>query len=255
MTILEKLRVLQAPAGDAGASGTDAPPPADGGEKPKAEAPPAAATAAGEPKKDGAEAGRKSVLKGSGGDDAAKDGKDGKGDTPGQDAGAKAKDGAADAEYVVTVPEGAKVAPEIMEAFTKAAKETGITAEQASKLVAFQVAQEKAAAEAWVKQSDAWYETLEKDSEFGGKNLKESEAALQRALKRFDPKGEFTKFLEESLLDNRPEVAKFLRRIGLADAEAKTDVITAKDTKPALSKDEIRLAKRFPSIKGIQPPE
>jgi hypothetical protein len=142
-----------------------------------------------------------------------------------------------------------------LKSFTAQAKGAGITPEQAAQLVAYQVGQEKLATESWAKQGENWYGELEKDGEFGGANLKASEAALQSALRRFDPKGELVQDLEKYGVENLPSLARFLRRVGLAGAEDKGTVDTTRTQAKAMTKEEIRLAKEFPSIKEIQPAE
>lgn len=221
-----------AKAGAGGTSTTDAGA-GEGGEK---------KDAGGEAKKDGGEKGkdeppaRKSVLAAKGDEG----GKDGKGDAGAKGAEAKAKDGATD-DYVVKLPEGEKADPARLETFTKAAKDAGITAEQASKLASFQLAQEKAQADAWAKQDQDWYGELEKDSEFGGANLKASEVALQTALKRFDPDGSLAKDLAKYGVENLPSLAKFLARVGKAGGEDKAGLEKApKDALKKLSSAERR---------------
>jgi hypothetical protein len=128
----------------------------------------------------------------------------------------------------------------------------GLTPEQASKLISLNDQRNKTAvdaqAQAWAKQGDDWYGALEKDAEFGGQNLKASEAALQTALTRFDPKGELIADLGKYGIDNLPSLAKFLRRVGLAGAEDKVIVPTAKNEKTTATSEQERLAKRYPSL-------
>jgi hypothetical protein len=166
----------------------------------------------------------------------------------------KPNDGTPDA-YEVKVPEGVKVDEAELKQWTGTAKELGLTPEQASKLISLNDQRSKAAvdaqAQAWAKQGDDWYGALEKDPEFGGANQKASEAALQTALKRFDPKGELAADLERYGIENLPSLAKLLRRIGLAGAEDKVVVPRAPEKQP--TGEDTRLAKKYPSIKGIQP--
>lgn len=189
---------------------------------------------------------KKSVLKGAAEapKDATKEGaKDGAAADP-----AKAKEGS-DEPYVLKLPEGVTVDKAKLEKFTGWAKENKLTPEQASKAVTLYAEQQQAAVTEWAAKGDAWYADLEKDAEFGGQNLKASEVALQKALKRFDPKGDLVKDLEHYGVENLPSLAKFLRRVGLAAAEDKTVVDTAKvaDTKVVPTENE-RLARRYKSL-------
>lgn len=244
MSALEKLLCLQAPAdGEGSATGTGGTSTTDAGQKQDAEGEKKVETkAAGEGE-------RKSVLKA-----ATETKQEGEKKLDAKDAEAKAKDGAADA-YEVKVPEGIEVDKDLLAKFASTAKELGISAEAASKLVAFDAERLKAASEAqaksWAKQGDDWYGALEKDSEFGGANLPASTAALQTALTRFDPKGELVADLSKYGIENLPSLAKFLRRVGIAGAEDKARLTTA----PVKAQDpeQARVAKRYPSIKGIQP--
>ena len=190
---------------------------------------------------------KKSVLKPA----AAEPAKDGAAD-PAKGDPAKATEGASDEPYEVKVPEGVKVDEAKLKTFTGWAKEKGLSAAQATEALAFYAKQQGGEREAWAKQGDDWYGQLEKDPEFGGANLKESEAALQKGLKRFDPKGELVADLERYGIENLPSLAKLLRRIGLASAEDKGSVDTSKGSEKKPSSEEARLAKRYPSIKGIQ---
>lgn len=251
MNIFEKLRRLQAPAdAGAGGSGSGGTSTTDAG----------TAGTAGESQKDAGATGgvkdgtggtpeKKSVLKapGDAGDGAAK--KDGSDTKKGEGNQAKATDGASDKPFEVKVPEGVKLEKAKLEQFTGWAKEKGLTPEQASDALGFYAEQQKQELKAWAAQGDEWYGQLEKDPEFG-KDLKASEAALQKALKRFDPKGELVADLEKYGVDNLPSLARFLRRVGLAGAEDKATVDGAKpgsDTSGKPTKGEL-LAARYPSL-------
>lgn len=204
-------------AGAAGTSSTDGGAGAGADAGAKAAADKAAADAAA---KDGGAGERKSVLKAG---EAEKDGK--------SDAGAKAGEGkpkdAGTDDFVVKLPEGMKegeVDKAQLADFSKWAKEKGLKPEQATEALAYWKTQNDAAAKQWAKQDQDWYGALEKDSEFGGTNLKASEAALQTALKRFDTGGELAKDLAKYGLENLPSLAKFIARVGKAGGEDKAQI-------------------------------
>lgn len=160
---------------------------------------------------------------------AAKDGKDekdGKGAAGGKDGESKDKNAAA-SDYVVKLPEGMKegeVNKEQLDSFTKFAKDEKLSPDQATKALAYWKSLNDAESTRWAKQDQDWYGTLEKDAEFGGANLKASEAALQTALKRFDTGGELAKDLAKYGLENLPSLAKFIARVGKAGGEDKSQV-------------------------------
>ena len=149
-------------------------------------------------------------------------------------AAAKGKDGGAkDGEYKIERPKDMKpeaIDKPTLEAFTKLAKEEGFKPESATKLVAMWQKLNADASAKWAAQDQQWYGQLEKDAEFGGANLKQSEAALQQALKAYDPKGELAADLAKYGMENLPSLAKFLARVGKAGAEDKSQV--EKDGKP-----------------------
>lgn len=248
--MFDRLRMLAAPEGDAGGgtSATDA-----GGDKGAGgDAAAAAAAAAAKKTADDAaavakEGERKSVLAG--------DKKGGEGDTGTKDTGAKAKDGAADG-YVVKLPEGMKegeVDKEQLSTFTKWAQEKKLTTDQATEALAFWKQTREAEAKTWAKQDQDWYGALEKDAEFGGANLKASEAALQTALKRFDTDGSLAKDLAKYGLENLPSLAKFIARVGKAGAEDQAHV--EKDTKPGKKQSGVDRRKSFYDDMGDKPAE
>lgn len=170
---------------------------------------------------------------------------DGKASDSAQDVEAKAKSDAA-GEYVVKLPEGVKVDETQFKEFTGWAKEKGLTPEQASEAVAYYSQQQKVQVDAWVKQGDDWYGELEKDSEFGGKAMTENEVAVQRAVHKFDPKGELVADLQKYGIENMPSLAKFLARLGKAIGEDKA-VNVDTPVKPTLTKEQERDMKMFPS--------
>jgi hypothetical protein len=205
----------------------------------KAEADKAAA-AAGDKKTDAAAPARKSVLSAT---DEKKDEKGGKGAAGAKDGEAKADDAGA-SDYVVKLPEGMKetdVDKAQLAEFTSWAKEHQLKPEQASEALAFWQKQQAAETQRWAKQDQDWYGALEKDSEFGGQNLKASEANLQKALKVFDTDGSLAKDLAKYGLENLPSLAKTLARIGKAHGEDKPNLEKAKtDAAPKLSSAERR---------------
>lgn len=232
MTLLERMRMIAAPEGDAGgAGGAGGGGGGSGDGKGGSASPPGGDGKGGEGAKDGAGAG--GGQGGAGGDRkaaiSAGDGKDGKNDTGAKDGQGKPVKAGAD-DYVVTVPESWKGTYDKvqLESYTRFAKENGLSAEQASKALGYYAQQQAAEQANWDKQDEAWYGELEKDTEFGGAKLAQSQANVQKALRAFDPSGELLKGLQQMKLDNWPPLARLLARVGAAGAEDKSATEKAK---------------------------
>lgn len=135
-------------------------------------------------------------------------------------------------KYEFKAPEGTEFDPQVLESFSGAAKEAGLTQDAAQKLVekmapalaARQVDQVKAIHKEWTDASSA-------DKEFGGEKLTENLGIARRALDTFDPvpigaDGKATstplrKLLDVTGLGNHPEVIRILFRAGKAISEDK----------------------------------
>lgn len=134
--------------------------------------------------------------------------------------------------YVFTAPEGKEYDPQVLESFSGAAKEAGLTQDAAQKLI------EKMAPAIAARQADqvtaihrGWTEASSTDKEFGGEKLKENLGVAKRALDTFDPapmgadgKPSTTPLrtlLDDTGLGNHPEVIRLLYRAGKAISEDK----------------------------------
>lgn len=120
-------------------------------------------------------------------------------------------------ELELTLPKGVEADPEMLNAFKTMAKETGISAENAQKIVdiyatAHQASQRKHT-ESWTAQQAEWVKAIQTDKDLGGANLKATQQTTQRAMKAFSTP-DFSKFLDQSGLTNHPEMVRFLARVG-----------------------------------------
>jgi hypothetical protein len=129
-------------------------------------------------------------------------------------------------KYEFKAPEGAAFDPGIVEAYSSAAKEAGLSQDAAQKvlekmapaLAARQDAQVQAIHKEWSDASSA-------DKEFGGEKLKENLGIARKAYDAFDPipQGQTTTplrtLLETTGLGNHPEIIRFLYRAGKAISE------------------------------------
>jgi hypothetical protein len=165
---------------------------------------------------------------------------------------AKAKEPASDAPLEVKLPEGVVVDQGLLTAFAQQAKEAGMNGEQASKLAAWYAGQEKARAEEWGKQSDRWYDSLEKDPDFGGKHTAENMAAYQAAVKQFGGE-QLVKDLQAYGIDNMPSLVRAFAAAGKALAEQRGAIVETR-TAPKLTPEQERLYKRYPSLAPQQQP-
>lgn len=124
-------------------------------------------------------------------------------------------------KYEFKAPEGTEYDPEVLESFSAAAKEAGLTQDAAQKLI------EKMAPALSVRQADQiqavhkeWQEGSKADKEFGGEHLPENLGVARKALDTFGTP-ELRKLLDETGLGNHPEVIRLLYRTGKAISEDK----------------------------------
>ena|SRR5579875_3782701 len=124
-------------------------------------------------------------------------------------------------KYTFTAPEGTSYDPEVLESFSGAAKEAGLTQEAAQKLI------EKMAPALTARQADqvqaihkGWQDASTADKEFGGEKLAENLGVARKALDNFGSP-ELRTLLDETGLGNHPEVIRLLYRAGKAISEDK----------------------------------
>lgn len=150
----------------------------------------------------------------------------------------------------IKLPEGVQADPESIKAFAAVAKEHGLTSEVASKLAAWNVqrleGESKAQREAWAKQGEAWRGELQKDPDFGGANLAESETAVRRAWARFGDAATASE-LDAMGLGNHPGLVKLMARIGRAIKEDDASIPPGGPTAPADDR-ESALRADYPSM-------
>lgn len=144
------------------------------------------------------------------------------GDEPAGDAASDA-DGSADTDSApesyadFDVPEGTTVNTEMLEAFTPAFKELGLTQEQAQGLVNIQSqqvqAQQQAQYDAFTQQIEEWGTTAKNDPEYGGDKFEESAGFAQKAVNELGTP-ELKEALDSSGMGNHPEMIRLMTRIG-----------------------------------------
>lgn len=131
---------------------------------------------------------------------------------------ADAKQDAKQEDYTLEAPEDFPIPESNLSSFTKACKDAGISKEQAEAVLAWHKAQYKED-EAWRVQQDenirkSWAMELGKDSDFGGANLKNTQAEAFRALPIVDPEGKLRDLLRGTPWEYHPEIIKAVARVG-----------------------------------------
>ena len=128
---------------------------------------------------------------------------------------------AAPEKYEFKAPEGLEYDPEILGAFTEAAKEAKLSQDAAQQLI------EKMAPAITARQADQvkaihkeWQDASSADKEFGGEKLAENLGVARKALDNLATP-ELRTLLEETGLGNHPEVIRLLFRAGKAISEDK----------------------------------
>jgi hypothetical protein len=122
-------------------------------------------------------------------------------------------------KYIFTAPEGKEYDPGVLESFSGAAKEAGLTQDAAQKLIdqmapvlaTRQADQVKAIQTEWLNASQA-------DKEFGGEKLAENLGVARKALDTFGTP-ELRKLLDDTGMGSHPEVIRMLYRAGKAMSE------------------------------------
>lgn len=160
----------------------------------------------------------------------------------------------ADAPLVVKLPDGMQIDKGILDSFTGAAKELGLTGEQAQKLAdsyakAHGAATQKAEADrdATVK---GWEDQIRQDKEFGGVKLDASMAAAKRAIAQFGTP-ELKELFNSTGWGSHPEMFRFAARVGLALAEDSV-AGTGGSGETAADKQQQRLLSWYPKQAGAQ---
>lgn len=157
-------------------------------------------------------------------------------------------------ELDVKIPEGFEVDAGQLAAFKKLAAEIGMTADGASKLVAWQAEISKAAqgaaqeaqAAALKKTEQEWMDALRHDPDFGGTRHKETIAVASRALTAYGDK-QLAADLAEMGLSAHPGLIKFMARVGRAMGEDRATDVRASGATGQVSAAEA-LRKQYPSM-------
>ena len=128
-------------------------------------------------------------------------------------------------KYDLTPPEGFEVNDEILAEADPVFRELKLTNEQANKLMPlagkFADRLFGAQQDAFQAQASDWAKQAKADPELGGRNWKETETLVAKALDNFGaPEGsDFRKLLDTTKLGNHPEMIRMFRKVGAALSE------------------------------------
>ncbi len=124
-------------------------------------------------------------------------------------------------DIVITLPQGAQVDQTALDTFKATALEFGLTSEQASGLVAKEIARGGVAADAAVKEwetlNKGYVDALAADTEFGGDKLAETQLLAQKAFRAYG--SEIQQEITTLGLQNHPGLIKAFARMGRAMKE------------------------------------
>lgn len=254
-----KLRYLQAPADDPGAGGstgenTAQAKVADSG---ASATPPAGGDGSPDSKKDGGTGERKSLLSQAGAvqGDAPKDGKESPKEGDG-DAG----NGEPKTPVKVTLPDKLPdgvtgIDKDFVAGFEAKATELGFNSDQANQMVAWYLDQQGQAAAKTAQDlkqyADEQQAEAKKDPEFGGKNLNESLAAMEKVFQRFGKDLGLKEHFEANYFADDLKLVKFLARIGRAISEDKSTVEQPAGDSPSTAEAR-KMAALFPSHEKLR---
>ncbi len=166
-----------------------------------------------------------------------------------QDGGTQAQDGEQPkpaGELEIKLPEGMEADPVVLKEFQEVAKKHGISAEQASNLLAWDYERTKSAMAAQAAERQAQQDTWAKElgTKYGAK-IEEAGMHARRAIRAYG--GEpLAKFFAESGLSNHPVLVETFRAIGAALGEDDSAVTSSGDA--ASSDPQAQLRKLYPSM-------
>lgn len=138
--------------------------------------------------------------------------------TQGQQGDGSSSQQAQEVVYEFEIPQGVEVDQARLDQFKGLAKELGLTADAAKKVVAMEVARVQQAAEQHLKTITGWADTVKADKEIGGDKLAENLVVARKAIERFGTP-ELRDVLEATGLGSHPEVVRAFFRAGLAIRE------------------------------------
>lgn len=140
-------------------------------------------------------------------------------DEAGKTEGDQAKPQGAPEKYEFKAPEGREFDPNVLEQYSKVAKELNMSNESAQKMldtIAPALAQKQQDAIAAARAE--WETSAKADKEFGGEKLGENLATAKKALETFGTP-ELRTLLNDSGLGNHPEIIRAFYRAGKAISE------------------------------------
>lgn len=138
------------------------------------------------------------------------------------DDGGAAEQGAEQAkkpeEYTLTAPEGFNLPEENLTSFAKAARDAGLSKEQAEKMLAWHQSFDKDA-RAYNEKLMAdtvrgWQEEMRQDRDFGGTHWKATQADAAKFFRVVDPDGEVRRILRDTGFQHNPEIVRAVARAG-----------------------------------------
>lgn len=145
--------------------------------------------------------------------------------------------------YEFDLPEGIEVDQARLDQFKGLAKELGLTADAAKKVVEMEVARVQQAAEQHLKTITGWADAVKTDKEIGGDKLAENLATARKAIDLGPP--ELKELLNSTGLGNHPAVVKWALSVGKKLSED-AFVPGGKTTVPQ-NTEEARAARMYPT--------
>jgi hypothetical protein len=117
-------------------------------------------------------------------------------------------------EYTFTPPEGITYAPEFIGSYGAAARELGISRDQAQKMIdRMAPVLMRQQQQQQVANRIAWEKSSREDGEFGGAAMEENINTARRGMNAFASPG-LRKMLNETGLGNHPEFIRMFYRVG-----------------------------------------
>lgn len=114
--------------------------------------------------------------------------------------------------YEFKAPEGVQLDKAALDGFLPLAKEMGLTAEAAQKLVDYQAGLMQSQAQSYIDQQAKWQDDIKADPEFGGAKFDESLRQAKAVVEHIGP--EFKDFLNASGMGNHPVIFRALAKLG-----------------------------------------
>lgn len=145
--------------------------------------------------------------------------------------------------YEFEIPQGIEVDQARLDQFKGLAKELGLTADAAKKVVEMEVARVQQAAEQHLKTITGWADAVKSDKEIGGDKLAENLATARKAIDLGPP--ELKELLNSTGLGNHPAVVKWALAVGKKLSED-AFVPGGKTTVPQ-NTEEARAARMYPT--------